>query len=185
MGAPALPVTDRTCSWCVHDLPSGAPSGPAGVGDPWAPSPHSRRPWGGIAQTTEPWGRASDGYQLTRERLAPSNSGLRAARDEDVEASDDGGLEESTGLRREHVEADEIVQVVGLDDELADIDVPVLPGDVGNDNVKSTPGELSVTGAGLGVRFVRSGTSVRLRPTPWPVLASAGQTPMATTGQNS
>ena len=115
MGAPALPVTDRTCSWCVHDLPSGAPSGPAGVGDPWAPSPHSRRPWGGIAQTTEPWCRASDGYQLTRERLAPSNSGLRAARDEDVEASDDGGLEESTGLRREHVEADEIVQVVGRD----------------------------------------------------------------------
>ena len=185
MGAPALPVTDRTCSWCVHDLPSGAPSGPAGVGDPWAPSPHSRRPWGGIAQTTEPWGRASDGYQLTRERSAPSNIGFRGARDEDVEASDDGGLEESTGLRREHVEADEIVQVVGLDDELADIDVPVLPGAVGNDNVKSTPGELSVTGAGLGVRFVRSGTSVRLRPTPWPVVASAGQTPMATTGQNS
>jgi hypothetical protein len=59
--------------------------------------------------------------------------------DQDVETRDDRGLEELRGLSRERAQLNQVVQVVGLDDELADVDMPVLARDIGDDHVQPRP----------------------------------------------
>ena len=63
--------------------------------------------------------------------------GLGAARDKDVQPRRHGGVEEPCRRPRQRAQADEVVEVVGLDDELADVDAPVGPGDVRDDDVEA------------------------------------------------
>ena len=64
---------------------------------------------------------------------------LRAAGDEDVESARDGRLEERRRLPGHRAQPDQVVEVVGLDDELADVDLPVGPADVGDHDVEPRP----------------------------------------------
>ena len=50
-----------------------------------------------------------------------------------------GGLEEPGRLRGQGAEPDQVVEVRGPHDELADVDRPVLPGDVRDDHVQPRP----------------------------------------------
>ena len=61
---------------------------------------------------------------------------LRAAGHEDVEPRRHGSLEEARRLPGEGAQPDEVVHRVGLDHELAHVDVPVVAGDVGDDDVQ-------------------------------------------------
>lgn len=77
---------------------------------------------------------SQDGSAQTVEegRLA----GLRSSRDQNVQPGRDGSLQEARGRSRERAEPDEVLETVRLDDELADIDEPVLSGDVRDDDME-------------------------------------------------
>ena len=62
---------------------------------------------------------------------------MRASGDQDVQPGDDRRFQERGGRAGEGPEADQVVQVVGPHDELPHIDVPVVAGDVGDDDVQS------------------------------------------------
>ena len=70
--------------------------------------PHSARSWQGVFDTS---------------RLAT----LSAAGNKDVQAGDHRGVKETYGGAGQGPETHQILEVVGLDHELANIDVPVLP----------------------------------------------------------
>ena len=55
---------------------------------------------------------------------------LRTAGDDDVESGGDGRLQEQRGVRGDGAQRDQILQRVRGDDELADVQAEVLPGDV-------------------------------------------------------
>jgi hypothetical protein len=76
--------------------------------------------------------RDGGGEAVQERRLAR----LRASGHEHVEPARHSGLEEGRRLPWHRAETDEVVEVVGLDDELADVDLPVGSADVGDDDVE-------------------------------------------------
>src|SRR3954447_10994587 len=61
-------------------------------------------------------------------------AGLGASRDQDVEAGGDRGLQEARGVGSDRAQGHELVEAVRLQDELADVDRHVPPGDVRDDS---------------------------------------------------
>ena len=91
--------------------------------------------------------------------------GLRSAGDEDVEPRGHRGLEEAGRLPGEGAQPDEVVHRVGLDDELAHVDVPVVAGDVGDDDVQpAAVGENGID-EGRGLRSTRRPEDFSIRST--------------------
>jgi len=62
---------------------------------------------------------------------------LGRARDEDIQARANGGIEEGSRMRRQRTEGDQIIQVVRPYDVLANVDGPVLAGHIRDHNVQA------------------------------------------------
>ena len=87
-------------------------------------------------------------------------AGLGAAGDEHVEPGGDGAFEEADGLRGQRAERDEFVEVVGLQDERADVDGHVPPGDVRRDErCLRMPGQAQATRLRFAMRGALAGAS--------------------------
>ena len=71
-------------------------------------------------------------------------AGLGRPGHQDVQSAGHRGTEEPCGLRSQRAELHQVFKPAGLDDELADVDGPVPPGDVGNDDVE--PGSVGQGG---------------------------------------
>ncbi len=73
-----------------------------------------------------------------RSRKAVQQGGLarlRAAGHDHVQPTDDGGFEEACGLSCEGSQANKLIEGVRGENELSDVDGPVLAGDIWDDDV--------------------------------------------------